>query len=316
MSPHSTPRGISICIAWPVTTAPGPVRRKCRRHAFPGTCDAVSFRPTGRNDPLGVSREMRGDHETAGLVRQPPDGSQGTALAQTRDMITRGWQLSARGELSALVTAAASTPWTFFLRDETFDPTAPHPTPVVLIHGLFGSASNFLSLRRVLAVRGVSNLHSFSYLPGIDVLRVAQRLGATIEAICAATRSAHVDVVGHSLGGLVARYLTELPAGHLVRRLVTLGAPYFTTSIAPQELAIFAAHDALIPLPHPDHGAFPGRTRVVPDCGHLGLLYHPDVLRHVARHLARPARRTAARGHGARLRLAGVLPAQAHLAIG
>ena len=181
-------------------------------------------------------------------------------------MITRGWQLSARGELSALVTAAASTPWTLFLRDEAFDPTAPHPTPVVLIHGLFGSASNFLSLRRVLAARGVSNVHSFSYLPGIDVSRVAHRLGATIEAICAATRSAHVDVVGHSLGGLVARYLTELPAGHLVRRLVTLGAPYFTTRIAPQELAIFAAHDALIPPPHPDHDALrrshPGRPRL------------------------------------------------------
>ena len=315
MSPHSTPRGISICIAWPVTTAPGPVRRKCRRHAFPGTCDAVSFRATGRNDPLGVSREMRGDQETAGLVHRRPDGSQGTALAQAGDMITRGWQLSARGELSALVTAAASTPWTFFLRDETFDPTAPHPTPLVLIHGLFGSASNFLSMRRVLAARGISNVYHFSYLPGIDVSRVAHRLGATIEAICAATRSTHVDVVGHSLGGLVARYLTELPAGRLVRRLVTLGAPHLTTRIAPQELAIFAADDALIPPPHPDHGVLPGRIRVVPDCGHLGLLYHRDVLGHVARHLARPARLTTARGHRARLQHAGVQPARIRLAI-
>lgn len=80
--------------------------------------------------------------------------------------------------------------------------------------------------------------------------------------------------------------MTELPAGNLVRRLVTLGAPYFTTRIAPQELAIFAAHDAPSPLPHPDHGVLSGRTRVVPDYEHLGLLYHPDVLGHVARHLA------------------------------
>src|SRR4029453_3351686 len=101
--------------------------------------------------------------------------------------------------------------------------------------------------------------------------------------ICAATGSAHVDVVGHSLGGLVARYLTELPAGNLIRRLVTLGAPYFTTSIAPQELAIFAAHDALIPPPLPAYGALRGRSRVVPDCGSLGLLYHPHALRPVAR---------------------------------
>jgi pimeloyl-ACP methyl ester carboxylesterase len=223
------------------------------------------------------------------------------ALAPAEAMITRGWQRSVRRELSALVTAAASTPLTLFLRDEAFDPTASHPTPVVLIHGLFGSASNFLSLRRVLTRRGVSNVHSFSYLPGIDVSRVAHRLGATIEAICAATRSTHVDVVGHSLGGLAARHLTELPAGRLVRRLVTLGAPYFTTRLAPQELAIFAAHDALISPPPPNYRVFAGRTRVVPDCGHLGLLYHPGVLHRVALHLARPARPKAARAAGAHL---------------
>jgi pimeloyl-ACP methyl ester carboxylesterase len=250
-----------------------------------------------------------------GLVRPRLDASEGTALAAADDMITRVWQRSVRRELSALATATASTPWTLFLRDETFNPTAPHPTPVVLIHGLFGSASNFLSLRRVLTRRGVSNVHSFSYIPGIDVLQVAHRLGAAIEGICAATRSKHVDVVGHSLGGLVARHLTELPAGRMVRRLVTLGAPYFTTRLAPQELAIFAARDALISPPPPNYRASAGHTRVVPDCGHLGLLYHPGVLRRVALHLARPARPKTARAGVARLRQAPVLPAGANLAI-
>src|SRR6185436_6593687 len=99
----------------------------------------------------------------------------------------------------------------------------------------------------------------------------------------------------------------------LIRRLVTLGSPYFTTKIAPQELAIFGAHDALISPPHPDHRALQHRTRVVPDCGHLGLLYHPDVLRDVVGHLTRPVRPTAARGQRTPLRHAGVLPARAHL---
>lgn len=211
-------------------------------------------------------------------------------------MDTRGWRQSIRRELAAFVSAAAATPWSLVLRDEVFDPTAPSPTPVVLIHGLFGNASNFLFLRRVLAVRGVSNVHSFSYLPGLDVAGVAHRLQTTIEGICAATGSAHVDVVGHSLGGLVARYLTELPAGRRIRRLVTLGTPHFTPRLAPQELAIYAAHDALVSPPQSEHGALAGHIRVVADCGHLGLLYHPGVLRDVARHLARPAKPTAGWG--------------------
>jgi hypothetical protein len=204
-------------------------------------------------------------------------------------MTMQGWRLPARSELSALVTAAAATPLALLLRDAEFDATAPHPTPVVLIPGLLGNAGNFLPLRRVLAARGISNVRTFSYLPRIDVPRIAHQLGAMIEGVCDATGAARVDVVGHSLGGLVGRYLLELDQGFLVRRLVTLGAPYFTASVGPRELAIFAAQDPIVPPPHPGRGGLRGRTRVVPDCGHLGLLYHLGVLGDVTRYLARRA---------------------------
>ena len=199
----------------------------------------------------------------------------------------RGWSwLSPRGEVSALVTLAASMPLGFFQRDARFDGAARYPTPVVLVHGLLGSASNFLHLRRVLAVRGVRNLRSFSYLPSVDVPRVAHQLADAVEALCDVTGAAWVDVVGHSLGGMVGRYLLELDQGRLVRRLVTLGAPCFTPTIARRELAIFGARDALAPPPRPPGG---GRARVVPDWGHFGLLHHPAVLRDVARYLTGPA---------------------------
>jgi pimeloyl-ACP methyl ester carboxylesterase len=223
-------------------------------------------------------------------------------LAPAGDMIPRGWQLSARRELTALVTAAASTPWSLFLRDEAFDPTAPHPTPVVLIHGLFGSASNFLSLRRVLGARGISNVHSFSYRPGIDVSRVAQRLGTTIER-SAQLPGARTWTWWAQPGNFVARYPTELPAGNPVRRLVTLGAPCTTP-----ESSRRSWRSSPPTTPHPPTASrprrFPGRTRSF-RLRAIGSLPSRRPC-HVARHPA--AASTAARDRRARFRPAEVLP--------
>jgi hypothetical protein len=190
------------------------------------------------------------------------------------------------GELAALATLVLTTPLRGLFCDESFNPSAPHPSPVVFVHGLLGDPTNFLVLRQFLAGRGVRNFASFSYRPQIDHQRLALRLGSTLEAICTATGARQVDVVGHSLGGLVARYLIEIGAGGRVRRLVTLGSPYYTNRLPEQELAIFAANDPLVPAPHPIYGPH-GRIRVVPECGHLGLLYHPTVLREIARYLTR-----------------------------
>src|SRR5262249_52076929 len=134
------------------------------------------------------------------------------------------------------------------------------------------------------AGRGVRKFSSFSYRPRIDHRSLALGLGQTLDAVCTEAGVKQVDVVGHSLGGLVARYLIEIGEGRRVRRLVTLGSPYYTSRLPEQELAIYAANDPLVAAPHPIYGPH-GRIRVVPECGHLGLLYHPTVLRAVARYL-------------------------------
>ena len=169
-------------------------------------------------------------------------------------------------EVSALGAAALSIPLRFVVERDRFDPGSPYPTPVVLVHGLFGDPTNFLLLRRYLAGHGMRNFAAFSYPPRFD----------------------------HSLGGLIARYLVEMPRPSRVRRLVTLGAPYFATPLPPEELAIFAAGDPFIPPPHPIYGPHSaarqrgGRVVVVPECGHWGLLIHPTVLREAATFLAFP----------------------------
>jgi pimeloyl-ACP methyl ester carboxylesterase len=67
-----------------------------------------------------------------------------------------------------------------------------------------------------------------------------------------------VDVVAHSLGGLVARYFVQTGGALVVRRLVTLGTPYLASTNPSQEVSIFAEHDILVPPPATAPGA--GRT--------------------------------------------------------
>src|SRR6266404_410271 len=180
-------------------------------------------------------------------------------------------------EVSALGAAALSMPLRFVVERDRFDPSSPYPTPVVLVHGLFGDPTNFLLLRRYLATRGMRNFAAFSYPPRLDYQRLAPRLGDLIDAVCLATGAPEVDLVGHSWGGLIARYLVEMPRASRVRRLVTLGAPYFASPPPPP-----------IYGPHSGPRQRGGRVVVVPECGHWGLLIHPAVLREAAGFLAFP----------------------------
>lgn len=190
-------------------------------------------------------------------------------------------------EVTALGAVTASLPLRFLVRRGPFDADAPHPTPVVLAHGFLGDPTNFLVLQRALAARGFPNFAPFAYAPTLDYQRVARRLGRLVEELCQASGLAAVDVLGHSLGGLAARYLVEMEPTCRVRRLVTLGSPYFASARPVQELAVLAASDPFVPAPDPTDGRHAARGRggrvvVVPRCGHWGLLYHPTVLGEVA----------------------------------
>ncbi len=55
-----------------------------------------------------------------------------------------------------------------------------------------------------------------------------------IRAVCARTGHSQVDVIGHSLGGLIARYYVQRLGGDIrAHTLVTLGTPHGGTRIAP-----------------------------------------------------------------------------------
>ncbi|MEV5148301.1 alpha/beta fold hydrolase [Streptomyces sp. NPDC052727] len=113
-------------------------------------------------------------------------------------------------------------------------PVRPAP-PVVLLHGFIDNRSVFVLLRRTLAQHGRHRVESLNYSPlTCDIRIAAELLGRHIEEICERTGSAQVDIVGHSLGGLIARYYTQCLGGDLrVRTLVTLGTPHSGTRVAP-----------------------------------------------------------------------------------
>ncbi|MEU3199144.1 MULTISPECIES: alpha/beta fold hydrolase [unclassified Streptomyces] len=107
--------------------------------------------------------------------------------------------------------------------------------PVVLLHGFIDNRSVFVLLRRSLSQHGRQQIESLNYSPLTCDIRIAAELfGRHIEQVCERTGSRQVDVVGHSLGGLIARYYVQRLGGDTrVRTLVTLGTPHSGTRIAP-----------------------------------------------------------------------------------
>jgi len=192
-------------------------------------------------------------------------------------------------ELAAVGRTAWWLPSRLLERDRAFDPNVAHPTPVVFVHGFCGDHTNFRAIERRLGARGVANVAYFDYRPRLDWPRLATRLGHEIDALRAKTGARRVDVVGHSLGGLVARYLVEMRGDVPVRRLVTLASPYAGARLAANELAVYGAHDPIVTPPHPAYGphATGGRV-VVADCGHWGVLVDELTVREVGRFLTSP----------------------------
>jgi pimeloyl-ACP methyl ester carboxylesterase len=107
-------------------------------------------------------------------------------------------------------------------------------TPVVLVHGWVDNRSIFTLLRRQLQRRGFGRVVTMNYsVLTHDVHRAAYRLSRLVEELCEETGHEQVHVVGHSMGGLVARYYAQCLGGDArVHTLVTLGTPHAGTHAA------------------------------------------------------------------------------------
>jgi pimeloyl-ACP methyl ester carboxylesterase len=101
-------------------------------------------------------------------------------------------------------------------------------TPILLVHGMVDNRSIFTVLRRGLVRRGFGQIETINYSILTDDIRsAAARLGAEVERIVDETGYERIHVIGHSMGGLIARYyVTRLGGDAHVHTLVTLGTPH------------------------------------------------------------------------------------------
>ena len=175
------------------------------------------------------------------------------------------------------------------------------PRPVIVLHGYAMNRANFVMLAARLAKAGLGPIVGFEYWTLGRTAAGARQLAWFVERVRELTGAAEVDLIGHSMGGVVARYYVTLAGGDpVVRNLVTLGSPHWGTDVsaigvghptrellfgsklvarlssaAPPEhtriTTILSNADALVPaaLQPP----IPGAERIVyDDLGHVALL--------------------------------------------
>jgi triacylglycerol lipase len=184
---------------------------------------------------------------------------------------------------------------------------------VVLVHGYGANRTTFLPLSAYLRAHGVRQMLAFDYRSSLGIEHAARGLKDFLRR---SVRGGRVDLVCHSLGGLVARvYLEQLGGARRVDRCITLGTPhrgtynaYWLASRVGRELrpdsavlerlaasgarssrvrytSIVAGADNLV---IPRVFAAEGELVHMPDVGHLGMLFSPAVFRAVLDRLLPP----------------------------
>lgn len=218
------------------------------------------------------------------------------------------WQLIAQ---EALGVAAAALLFPFGIRrSHRRTPRQPDQRTVVLVHGYLANRSTLFPVAAYLRLRGVKQVLSFNYSSNAGIEQAARALRDYLRRH---VRGGRIDLVCHSLGGLVARvYIQELGGARRVDRCVTLGTPhrgtynsYWLNSRVGSELrpdsrllsrlhgsrakapgvrfiSLIAGSDNLvIPRVFASHE----REIHIPDLGHVSMLFSPRVLHMVADYL-------------------------------
>ena len=191
--------------------------------------------------------------------------------------------------------------------------------PVIFVHGYMQNRVGFLGLARTLARQGLGPLFGFNYPWFASMPSNAARLERFVERICKETGSAVVDLVCHSMGGLVAMEMMRDEASHeklKVRRCVTIATPHAGVmwrgpligigatalrrgsklleahagaKLAVPCLSVYSSHDNIV---HPKESSSlalrGGRDVEVVGLAHLAILFSPQVADHVAAFLAEP----------------------------
>jgi pimeloyl-ACP methyl ester carboxylesterase len=187
---------------------------------------------------------------------------------------------------------------------------------VVVVHGYMQNRVDFLRIASALSRTGLGPVYGVNYPWFARVHDNAARLARFVDEVCRETGADRVDLVAHSLGGLVAlEYLNEGGASR-VRRLVTVASPHggvvwrgpilgavgaqmregcaFLTerasrSVPVPTLSIYSTHDNVVHPPKTSAlAARGGKDQVFEHVAHLSILFDPEVAQSIVGFLGAP----------------------------
>ena len=211
----------------------------------------------------------------------------------------------AQSRLTALRREALAFARQFTLLHRDLPPVVPtgERELVVRVHGFLATAGVLRPLRDHLEAEGHA-VASFTHPPGIGVQELAARVGHFVRE----ARAERLHLVGHSIGGLAARwFVQELGSDPRIVQTVSVASPFWgawRARLVPGPLAkdLHPESEFLVRLrarigqgvPHfavsGSHDSVVGPARplgaaeelIADGCGHNAVLYEPRVLAAVA----------------------------------
>ncbi|MFF4764013.1 esterase/lipase family protein [Streptomyces sp. NPDC001292] len=153
-------------------------------------------------------------------------------------------------------------------------PAVSADSPVLLVHGLCSNRAIFHVMRRGLRQAGFRRVVVLNYnWLNNDVRSAARLLAEQVERVCEDSGHERVHVIGHSLGGVVARYYVQRMGGDdRVHTLVTLGAPHHGTLAAALPLPLRAIRQL-----RPGSDVLAELAGPAPGCGTRFVAFHSDL---------------------------------------
>jgi triacylglycerol lipase len=122
--------------------------------------------------------------------------------------------------------------------------------PIVFVHGWNGSVQTFKTMRKKFKEEGWEEawLCNYKYRWWKPVKESAETLKAKVEFVLKETGAKQVDIVSHSLGGIVSRYyIKELKEAGMVNQWVSLAAPNRGTWVALLCFATYVVCPEMLP---------------------------------------------------------------------
>jgi len=178
--------------------------------------------------------------------------------------------------------------------------------PVLLLHGLFHNRACWCWTRHRLRRRGWRHLYAINLPPWHDVEDLTERVDRKVDELRNASGVDKVHLVGHSMGGVIARNYLQLRGGAAkVASCTLIASPNHGSRLAPFTLtplgrlllpgseflrrlaaaplppevrvtSIYSRHDNMV-LPWDAAHLEGADNREFSGMGHMTVLYHPEV---------------------------------------